>query len=184
MKKEKTKKDEKDNGELNGLDGYYYYGEVNKQTLQGNTEQVGEVDQFSFRLGHSVAEESHGPPDYNLEESWREWGKFSNDDFSKAAGLSYHDQALEKAKKEELVNLLNDTLEIENLSITLIGPNVFVSGQAQTEMSREQINDLIKSVGGLENVVNHLQLSNEFSKHGPQMTMKKDLGLDGGMYEA
>ena len=171
--------------ELDGIDGYYHTGSQDMQTMKDVRQLQGEVDQFSFRLEHSVAENYHGPPEYSLEESWREWDKYNNDDLSKEAGPSYHDQALEKAKKEDLLNLLNDTLEIENLSITLIGPNVFVSGQAKTQMSHQQINELIKTIDGLENVVNHIQLNSEdLSTRGPEMIMRKDLGLEGGMYEA
>lgn len=170
--------------DMNGIDGYYFTGEVNKQTLQDNKDPVGEFDQFAFRHSHSVAENYHGPPEYTLEESWREWDKFLNDDFSKVAGPSYRDQAHEKAKKEEIRNLLEDTIEVENLSINLIGHNVFVSGRATTELNHEQITELIKSIDGIENVVNHIQLR-AFSPHkGPQSIMKKDLGLEGGMYEA
>lgn len=180
MKKEKDKKKAED---LNGLDGYYFTGEVNKQTLQDNKDPVGELDQFSFRNTHSVAENYHGPPEYALEESWREWDKFSNDDFSKEAGRFYRDQAQEKVIKKEIEDLLEDTIEVDNLSITLIGPNVFVSGQATTNLSIEQITELIRTVDGIENVVNHIHVK-AFSQGGPQSIMKKDLGLEGGMYEA
>lgn len=179
MANDKIKKE----GELDGLDGYYHTGTQDKQSMKDNRNLQGEVDQFSFRLEHSVAENYHGPPEYALEESWRDWDKFTNDDFSKEAGQSYHDQALEKSKKDELYKLLNDTLEIDNLSITLIGRNVFVSGQTVSQIDRESINELIKSVGDLDNVVNHIQLDNEFNS-GPEMIMRKDLGLDRGMYES
>lgn len=184
MNNEENKKTKEEN--LEGIDGYYFTGEVNKQTLQDNKEPIGELDQYAFRTSHSVSENYHGPPDYSLEESWREWGKYSNDDFSKEAGPYYRDQPHDNSKKEELRNLLLDTLEIENLSITLIGPNVFVSGQTHTHMSQDQITSLIKSVDGIENVVNHILVKEDSPTYiqGPQGAIHKDLGLDGGMYEA
>lgn len=187
-KDEENKKESTENIEeehLEGMDGYYFTGHVNKQTLQDNKDPVGELDQYALRNNHSVSENYHGPPEYSLEESWRDWDKFSNDDFSKEAGPYYRDHAHDNSKKEIIRNLLNDTLEIENLSITLIGPNVFVSGQAKTHMSKEQITELIMSVGDIHNVVNHIMVKNLSSTdEGPHRVIKQDLGLDGGMYEA
>lgn len=168
---------------LDGLDGYYFTGEVDDQTLSDDKSLKGELDQYVLRENHSVATNSHGIPDYSMEEDWRDWDKFSNDDFSKASGLTYHDQALEKKQREELISLLNDTLEVESLTVTIIGPNAFVSGRVKSAMCRDEISNFIKVSMGFDNVVNHITINSYILDKGPGSILKQDLGLGGEIHE-
>ena len=170
---EDTKKKKQELENLEGLDGYYYTGEVNSQTTKGNEYLSGEVDQYTFRSEHSTANNYHGQPDYNMEEDWRDWDKTNND-------LKPSLTAEQKELQKQITEKLEGMADIEALSVSVFSQGVIVSGRVKGDFDKSEFSRAIKEIPGVENLVNHLCCVDQDEnpeETGPYRVISQDVGL-------
>jgi osmotically-inducible protein OsmY len=172
-----SKKNKQTSQNLNGIDGYYYTGEVNLQTSQGNENLSGEMDQYVFRGEYSMAQHYHGRPEYSLEEDWREWDKGHY-----ATLQNSRTKEEQKELREKVINLLEELAEFDRLNVTVFEGDVFVSGRLRTDLDKSYFTELIKEIDGIKNVVNHLCCIDEEddSYQGPYRVLSQEFGLGEG----
>lgn len=172
-----SKKNKPTSHHLNGIDGYYYTGEVNLQTTQGNENLTGEMDQYVFRGEYSMAQHYHGRPEYSIEEDWREWDKGHYESFQNS-----RTKEEQRELREKVINRLEEMAEFDRLNVAVFEGDVFVSGRVKTDLDKSYFTEQIKDIDGIKNVVNHLCCIDEEdeSYQGPYRVLSQEFGLGEG----